>query len=278
MKSEKENKKFRVLVLNYEFPPLGGGASPVSYEVIKRLVAQERYIADVVTMGYKDLPAYEEIIPGLKVYRVKGLRSKKEICYPHEQLTYLASAFFRCRQLLRKSNYDICHAHFLIPTGILAWVLKKRYKLKYVITSHGSDVPGYNEDRFTFLHKFTGPILKLVARGAKKIITPSKYLGSLILNNIDSTLEDKIEYIPNGIDIDRFIPAKKRNIILSTGRLLPRKGFQYLIQAVSDLIPAYEVHICGDGPMMPELKKLAEKSNTKIIFHGWVDNDSDQYK
>jgi hypothetical protein len=34
----KTNKKLRILILNYEFPPLGGGASPVSYEIAKGYV------------------------------------------------------------------------------------------------------------------------------------------------------------------------------------------------------------------------------------------------
>ena len=54
----------------------------------------------------------------------------------------------------------------------------------------------------------------------------------------------------------REYPDKVEKIILSTGRLLPRKGFQHLIQAVSNEDIGYDVHICGDGPMMNELKKI----------------------
>ena len=37
-KNNKNNKKLKILMLNYEFPPLGGGASPVSYEIAKGYV------------------------------------------------------------------------------------------------------------------------------------------------------------------------------------------------------------------------------------------------
>src|SRR6185369_14485848 len=87
-----------------------------------------------------------------------------------------------------------------------------------------------------------------------------------------------IKVIPNGIDTKKFTPQKKKNYIFSSGRLLPNKGFQYLIQAVSDGDIGYEVHIAGDGPMMSELGKLAEKSKTKIVFHGWMNNHSQEYK
>jgi glycosyltransferase involved in cell wall biosynthesis len=268
----------KILVLNYEFPPLGGGASPVSYEIAKRLSETGDFDIDVVTMKYQGLSSYEEVNPHFRIHRVQCLRSKKEICHPWEQLTYLFSAWFKCKELLKKNTYDICHTHFIIPTGVLALRLKKKFGLEYVITSHGSDVPGFNTDRFQLLHKFTGPFLRNICREAKHIISPSKYLKNLILSNISKDLEEKVIVIPNGIDTNKFTPQEKKKYIFSSGRLLPRKGFQYLIQAVSDEDIGYEVHIAGDGPMMGELKKLAEKSKTRVIFHGWLDNNGKEYK
>ena len=49
-------------------------------------------------------------------------------------------------------------------------------------------------------------------------------------------------------------------------------------EAVSDSDIGYEVHICGDGPMMEELQALAKESKTKIVFHGWINNKSEKYK
>lgn len=268
----------KILVLNYEFPPLGGGASPVTYELAKRLSETGDYDIDVVTMGYKDLPKYEEVNAHLRVHRVKSWRSKKEICHPWEQLTYLVSGYFKCKELLAKNTYDICHTHFIIPTGVLALKLKNKFGLEYVITSHGSDVPGFNTDRFKLLHKFTGPILRAVSFNAKTITAPSNYLLELILKNISSKLAEKTVVIPNGIDTTKFTPQPKKNYIFSSGRLLRRKGFQYLIQAVSDEDLGWEVHIAGDGPMMGELQTLAAKSKTKVVLHGWLNNNSQEYK
>lgn len=268
----------RILVLNYEFPPLGGGASPVSYEIAERLSQTGDFDIDVVTMGYKGLPKYEEINKNFRIHRVKSWRSKKEICHPWEQATYLVSGWFKCKELLKKNKYDICHCHFIIPTGILALKLKKKFGLSYIITSHGSDVPGFNTDRFQFLHKFTGPFLRKISREAKNIISPSNYLKNPILKNISPALKDTTVVIPNGIDTSKFKPQEKKKYIFSSGRLLPRKGFQYLIQAVSNEDVGYEVHIAGDGPMMSELKKLAENSKTKVVLHGWLDNNGKEYK
>jgi glycosyltransferase involved in cell wall biosynthesis len=266
----------RVLVLNYEFPPLGGGASPVSYELAKRLSETGDFDIDVVTMGYKDLPKYEEVNKNFRIHRVWSWRSKKEICHPWEQATYLISGYLKCRALLSERAYDLCHCHFIIPTGVLALKLKKKFGLPYIITSHGSDVLGYNA-RFKALYPFLVGKWKRILDGAKTIITPSNFLKREILK-IYPKVEPKMIVIPNGIDTEKFKPQAKKKYIFSSGRLLPRKGFQYLIQAVSDEDIGWEVHIAGDGPMMGELKKLAEKSKTKIVFHGWLDNNGKEYK
>lgn len=49
------------------------------------------------------------------------------------------------------------------------------------------------------------------------------------------------------------------------------KGFQYLINAVHNKNNGWKIHLAGDGPYLPQLKKLAKGSKTKIVFHGWVD-------
>ena len=61
-----------ILVLNYEFPPLGGGASPVSRDISIQLQKRGHQVT-VLTMGYRDLPEYEEM-QGIKIYRLKCLR------------------------------------------------------------------------------------------------------------------------------------------------------------------------------------------------------------
>lgn len=261
-----------ILILNYEFPPLGGGASPVSFEISKRL-AQQGHRVDVITMSYKNLPSYE-IIEGVHIYRVKSIRSRKDICKTHEMLSYIISAKFFLNKHLKNKSYDICHCHFLIPTGILALWIKKKFGIEYVITAHGSDVPGYNSDRFLFLHYFTKPLLRVICNNAKSICSSSKYLIKLIHQNIGKY---NIKHIPNGIDPTPYLlknNEQKEQIILSTGRLLKRKGFDTLIKAVRAISFPLQVHIVGDGPYKKELIKLAKHSKTKIIFHGWVEKDS----
>ncbi len=263
----------RILFLNYEFPPLGGGASPISYEIAERYV-QLGHEVDVVTMGFKGLRD-RETVNGIGIYRIPCLRAKKEICHPHEMATFNFNAIKFLKQHLLVNSYDVCHTHFAIPTGIVAAWVKQKFGINYIITSHGSDIPGYNNDRFTFLHYFTKPVLNYVMKHSSGNFSGSEYLAGLANTNLNPPI--KYQVIREGFKSHLYEPRPKKKIILSTGRLLRRKGFQYLIKAVSHKDFGYEVHICGDGPMMDELKELAKASKTKIVFHGWINNQSEQY-
>ncbi len=262
-------------MLNYEFPPLGGGAGPVSLNIAKELVKNGHEV-DVVTMGFRGLPK-EESIEGVKVYRVPCFRSGKAICMPHEMLSYVISAYFFCKKLLKKNKYDINHTHFIIPTGIVSLLLWKKFKLPYVVTSHGSDVPGFNPDRFVMMHKVVGPIWRKVIVNSRKIITPSDYLKGLIRKSYDWK---NITTIPNGIYPEEFKAGNKENKILLVSRLVPRKGFQHFIEAIKDLDidKEWDINLVGDGSYKKDLQKLAEKYNKKISFTGWIDNKSERMK
>lgn len=274
------NFRMKILVLNYEFPPLGGGASPVSYEIAKNLVAKGHDV-DVITMGFKGLKSFE-LVDRINVYRVPAIRRHKGHAGSFEMLTYLISAFPFTLKKVRKEQYDVIHCHFIIPTGALAFIISKLTKTPYILTMHGSDVPGFNVDRFTFEHKFTQPFLKAILGGAAKIISPSEYLKGLALKNIGKF---DIKVIPNGVNLDRFgkfLNMPKKNMIFVATRLVPRKGVQYVLKALENIkvanINDWEFHIAGDGPYLVELKRLARNSKMKVVFHGWLNDDSDEYR
>lgn len=264
-------------MLNYEFPPLGGGASPVSYELSKGYVKLGHKV-DVVTMGFKGLPSYEKK-DGINIYRVKCLRTKKEICHPWEQLTYLISAKKFLKKHLKNNSYDICHCHFIIPTGILALWVKKNFKIPYIVTSHGSDVLGYNTKRiFKYIYPLVKSPWKKIISEAKYVITPSNFLKNKIK---EITKKGKFLVIPNGIDSNKFRPMKKQNKILVVARLFENKGVQDILDALKELdLKGWQVDIVGEGPYRKFLENESKQNGlSKIVkFHGWVDNKSKKMK
>jgi glycosyltransferase involved in cell wall biosynthesis len=168
----------RILMLNYEYPPLGGGASPVTRDLCLHL-ANAGHEVDVVTMGFGRLPPVETF-DNVRVIRVPALRRSAVRAEAVELLSYIAAALPPALALLRHRRYDVVHAHFIVPTGMLAAVVRQASGLPLVITAHGSDVPGYNPDRFIRAHRVIAPAWRLVARSADVIVSPSHYLRGLI--------------------------------------------------------------------------------------------------
>lgn len=258
----------------YEFPPLGGGAAKVVYGLSTKLVEMGHEV-DVVTMGYKGLQKHE-VVEGINVYRIPGIRLKKSMCYTPEMLPYVVFAFNFTRKLAKRRKYHINHTHFIFPDGIVAYLLKNVIGLPYIITSHGSDVPGYNPNRFAFQHKLLSPIWKKIALKTEKIICPSEYVRSLILQQ---NLNIKTSVIPNGIDADKFNSnQEKQNRILLVTRMFERKGVQYFLKALEGFENNYEVHVVGDGPYLGTLKRIANDLKLKINFWGLLDNQSDKLR
>ena len=271
--------KKNILVLNYEFPPLGWWASPVSYEISKWYI-ELWYNVDVITMWYKDLLDFE-VLDWMNIYRVKSLRTKKQVCYPWEQLTYIYSWYKKAKELIKNwKKYDICHCHFIIPTWVIAKKLKKEFWLDYIITAHWSDVPWYNLNRFWLLHKITPPLLKSIIKNSKKIISPSLFLKSLLLK-LDASIDNKVCIIPNWIEKNKFKPLNKQKYILTVSRLQKWKAVQDLLESIKDIdLWEWKVKIVWEGPYEKELKKIVKEYSLEnnVEFIWWVDNKSEQMK
>jgi len=264
----------KILTLSYEFPPLGGGGSKV-VQGVSREYERMGHQVDVVTLAYKDLPRLETV-DGVTVHRVPCLRSAVDLCHPQEQASYMLSALPKAVRLARQGDYDVMHCHFILPDGVVALLAGMLKRMPLVVTAHGSDVPGYNPDRFKLLHRLISPAWRAVARSIDRIAWPSRYLESLILEHEPRA---RTVNIPNGFDTGRLSPGEYRDgSILVVTRMLERKGVQDVIRAVAGSQLTRELHIVGTGPYLPSLKELAESLAVPARFHGWLDNDSAELK
>jgi glycosyltransferase involved in cell wall biosynthesis len=233
-------------------------------------LASKGYIIDVVTMSYKNLPVIEKK-SNVTIYRVPCIRSQKSKCEFHEMLSFLPMGFWKSRELIKKNNYDLIHTHFIIPTGIISYLLNKMYDVPYIITAHGSDVPGHNPDKFNRLHTFILPIWKKIIANSFKVISPSEYLGKRIVRSYQKT---NLEIIPNGFDFERISSDRiKGKRMLFSGRLLKMKGIQYFIQCLGRIDTDWEIVIAGDGPYKDELENMARNLSLDIKFTGWLEKD-----
>jgi len=260
----------------YEFPPIGGGGAKVVFGLSKELIALGHEVDLVTTRFRSRTPAPQ--VAGLRVHRVPCIRTRQFISYTPELATYIAAAIPFSLRLVRSNKYEINHTHFVFPDGVVAWLLKRYTGLPYILTVHGSDVPGYNPDRFIGLHKVLYPLWKKVIESANHVVSPSEYVKTLVHQ---STTTVPITVVPHGYNVNKFLPnQQKQALILVVSRLFERKGVQHFIKALTEFDGqlGYEVNIVGDGPYLQTLQQMASNLKLKIRFWGHLDNDSVELK
>lgn len=261
----------RILTLTHEYPPLGGGGGRVAQQLAERLVAGGHAV-DVVTMAFEDLPRHE-VVSGVEIFRMPSRRRKRELSHTDEKILWVFSSLGKVRSLLRERHHDLIHCHFIVPAMVIPWLLRVVGRTPCVVTCHGSDVPGYNPDYFSREHALMAPLWRRLARSTALLIPPSVGLQELICQ-ADSGLAPKVMVIPYGYPADRYRRSIREPRILLVSRMLPRKGFQYFLQAIEGIDIGYEVNIVGDGPYRPEIEALLAKTPTRVKMWGWLDNDS----
>ena len=253
----------RILTLCCEYPPIGGGGATVCAALAKALVKGGHEV-DVVTAGMAGLPARARL-GGVEVHRVGGFRHSASYSTALEQSSFVLPMYRSARRLATRQGYDIIHCHFIVPTGLVAWLLRRSHGLPYVLTAHGSDVPGYNMDRFSQLHRLIAPGWRHVVRRAAAVTSPSRFLGGLLARQLPVA----IDVIPNAMDpVVGGTAARVPGQILTVSRLVERKGVQFLLRALAGSELAVAPIVAGDGPYLPELRRQADALGVPIRFTG----------
>ncbi|MFC1809118.1 glycosyltransferase family 4 protein [Candidatus Omnitrophota bacterium] len=263
----------RILVLSYEYLPLGGGGAKVVGGLVNEF-ASKGYTIDVVTMRFRGLKKVEKR-DNITIYRVPSVRIHESRCFAIEMVPYIFFAFLKCLSLTKKHKYMLNHTHFIFPDGLVSFLIKIIRKLPLVVTAHGSDVPGYNPNRFKLLHVLLLPFWKMIVRNIDCIACPSMIIQDLINKNVPFATT---RVVPNAIDIDKFCGDKpKDKKILIVTRMFKRKGVQYVLEALQGLEHDFEVNIVGDGPYLGALQKQATDLGNNVIFHGYMENTSEEF-
>jgi glycosyltransferase involved in cell wall biosynthesis len=258
----------RVLVASHEYPPIGGGAGAVCRALAQRYVQQGNEVV-VVTMALGSAVGLDRD-DGVAVHRIACGRRRKEMASPWEGLRWAARSVPIARQLHRQRPFDVVHAHFIMPGGIVAQRLWRSERVPGIVTAHGSDVPGYNRERLRLAHRVARPWWHKICREMAVVVSPSASLQGLIEVQ---RARFRGTVIPNGFDTARLRAPTKQKRILLCSRLVRRKGFHHFLAAVEALdLPGWQVDIVGAGPAYGELRRLARRCRTPVTLHGWIDN------
>jgi glycosyltransferase involved in cell wall biosynthesis len=258
----------RVLLLNYEYPPFGGGAG-VATDALARGLARRGMVVDVITAGERAGESSELLWDGaaeheglLTVYRVQVKRVGVHQAGMRAAIEYLRGAIPLVRRRMRERPYDVVHFFFSLPTGAMLPVLDLG-DTPVVVSLRGSDVPGYDpyQRGLERAHRMLLPLTRWIWRRATRVVAVCESLG----RQAQATLPG-LEYsvIQNGVDLGRFRPRARRTEpnrrirCLAVSRLVERKGIDDLIRAFALLERGrYELEIVGGGADEQALRALS---------------------
>jgi len=272
----------KILLLNSEYPPIGGGAGNATANLARELSGLGHEVT-VVTTRYGSF-LHDEWQAGaagsrFRLYRVPALRRRMERSGALEQAIFILGATWGTVGLMRRWKPDAMIAFFGVPSGMVVFLLQLWYRnIPYIVSLRGGDVPGFRPYDFALYHRIIAPILRLVWHRAAAVVANSQGLRALALAFDRKT---PIQIIPNGVDIQRFAPETHARQwqpprLLFVGRVVYQKGLDLLLEALAGLkSEPWQLTVVGDGSQRKPLQDQAQQLGIadRIQFAGWLSSE-----
>ena len=195
-----------------------------------------------------------------------------------------AAALRKARELLRANDFDVVHAHWVIPNGPIGAAAASRHHLPLVTSLHGSDVAVSERSRAI------GRATRWTFGRSDAVTAPS---GDLIERARRLGATGLLERLPYGADVDAFAvepeAAQKMRrrlglepghvVVAGIGRLIPVKGFAYLVDAHAVAVataPELRLLLVGDGDARAELEWQVDALGVRdsVLFAGTAGRSS----
>ncbi|MEO6297205.1 MAG: glycosyltransferase family 4 protein [Dokdonella sp.] len=269
----------KLILANYEYPPLGGGAGNATAS-IARALARQGHEVTVVTSAFEQLRGTQHVEPQLSILRLDCRRSHIDRSSYGEMLSYVWHAARALPQLARASEADGLIVFFSLPCGPLGWLTRRRVGTPYVISLRGGDVPGA-EARVGTIHRLLASLRRTVLRNATAVVANSHGLARLS-ERADPT---PVKVIANGVDTTFFsaAPTQPRSDatvrFLFAGRFQPQKNLfmlleQFALASKHSMTPVHLTMI-GDGAQRAELAAHSRSLGIEgmIEWPGWLDKN-----
>ena len=265
----------KILLINYEYPPFGGGAGNATQEIGRALTKMGHAVTALI--GGKSDPYSDS--DGIRVVPVGSAHKHLFQASLKEMFSFLLLGVFWALGS-RGRDFDLTIVFFALPCGPIATFLNKRWHVPYIASLRGGDVPGLVPE-IKPLHRLLAPLRRWVNKNAKAVVANSPSLAELA----QAADPVSVTVIPNGVDTQYYRPSGN-NIgvkgaplrLLLVGRFHRQKlipeTIQWLAQAKSQGIELL-VTIVGDGPERDAVEATIEDADMIkfICLEGWLEKD-----
>ncbi len=262
----------KILLLNYEYPPLGGGAAAQT-RLLARQFAQRGHDVRVLTSHYRGLPLYESN-DGFKVFRVPCFRRHKDRSGIFQMFMFLKFAWLPYLWLLLGWKPDVVLTFFLLPTGSIPYFGKIFSAAPYVLSFRGGDIHSFLVKELAGKFRLFKPIARMIGLKAAARVAVSKDLADMAQQVFP---EFGVEVIENAVPLQPVSGERKPDVttFLFIGRLSFEKNLPLILVALSRLTGDFRLEIIGDGPLYEMLSRQVDELGLtgKVRFHGWQDRE-----
>lgn len=273
-------------MLSWEYPPkIIGGISRVLGGLSPALAGAGCDV-DVITLSEGGAPPHE-IHKGVNVHRVDVATIPQKDFYS-SVLEFNYKLIEKAISLYdRKNKPDIIHAHDWL-VAYAGFTLKHGWRVPLLATIHATE-HGRNAGIHTELQQKIHMVEWHLVYEAWRVTACSMFMKQEV-KNVFACPDDKVVVVPNGVEEKYHVDFDKRafrrqyakddeKIVFFTGRMVPEKGAQFLLDAAPEILsacPGTKFLIVGKGFYLDSLKakSAALGLSNRVLFTGFVDEDT----
>ena len=261
----------KILLINYEYPPCGGGAGNATRYIARELRKLGHEIA-VLTGGKSG----EQQIEGVRVIRVGSARRREDRASLLEMTSFVLQSIYWIATRNGK-GWEVAIIFFGLPCGVLGPILRMIRGTDYIISLRGGDVPGF-EPSLSKLHKLLSPFRKFIYQTSKGIVANSESLAALS----EKSDPFPVSVIPNGVADDDFFPIDKPSLsqnsplnIIMASRFHEQKNIPATIEHLARARRhglRFRLTLIGDGPDKHNVERAIQENNLGdiVTLPGWI--------
>jgi glycosyltransferase involved in cell wall biosynthesis len=265
-----------LLLINYEYPPIGGGAGNATL-FIARALRRLGHSASVLTSAFGGNAGTSED-DGVVVDRLNVKRRRADRASSAEMLSFAYAAYASAPAIAAERRADGAVVFFTLPCGPVALQVQRKQGIPYVVSLRGGDVPGLVPE-IAAHHWVLAPLRRKVLRSARAIVANDNGLAKLSMKADPFP----VIVIPNGVDTQFFPPRAAHEHggptrIIFVGRFHRQKNLSFLLEQMARLNAAepggWLLSLVGDGEERAALIEKARRLElTDIIaWHGWQED------